>query len=409
MRVLTFGWEFPPSKNGGLGVACYGLTRELLQTGVEVVFVLPKTQDVRGNAKFLFADQERLLTIRHTDTEVTPGTYAQADSLIRSIIGYDKLGNPIIKSRTIIEEAYRFAHQASLIARQEEFDVIHAHDWTSYLAGVAAKIVSGKPLILHVHATSFDQAASEHVDPAIFKIEKECLSLADKVVTVSDYTRNIIVNKHGITPEKVTVVHNGCDVDEPAMLPPTLCELKRQNKKVVLYHGRISIQKGVDYFVRAARRVVDTDPNVVFVISGWGDMRNQIIELVGKMGLSRNVLFAGALWEEDRDRMYQSADLVVMPSVSEPFGLVPLEALQHGTPSIISKQSGVAEVLTHVLKVDFWDTDEMANQILSSLRYPAIRQQMVKEGKCQMKNISWQHAAQKMKQIYRNLLQYVTS
>jgi len=409
MRVLTFGWEFPPSKNGGLGVACYGLTRELLQSGVEVIFVLPKTQEVRGNAKFLFADQERLLKVRHTDTEITPGIYAQADSIIHSIIGYDIHGNPIIKSRSIIEEAHRFAHQASLIAREEEFDVIHAHDWTSYLAGVAAKIVSGKPLILHVHATSFDQAASEHVDPAIFKIEKECLSLADKVITVSEYTRNIVVNKHCITPEKVQVVHNGCDVDEPATLPPTLAELKRQNKKIVLYHGRISIQKGVDYFVRAARKVVDLDSNVIFVISGWGDMKNQIIELVGKMGLSRNVLFAGALWEEDRDRMYQSADLVVMPSVSEPFGLVPLEALQHGTPSIISKQSGVAEVLTHVLKVDFWDTDEMANQILSSLRYPVIRQQMVKEGKCQMKNISWQHAAQKMKQIYQSLLQYVTT
>ena len=406
MRVLTFGWEYPPAKNGGLGVACYGLTRELLQKGVEVIFVLPKTQDTRGDARFLFADHERLVKIRHTDASIQP--YQQASSVVNVIVGYDKKGNPIIKSRTIIEEAHRFAHQASVIAQEEEFDVIHAHDWTSYLAGVAAKIASGKPLILHVHATSFDQAAGENVDPSIYKIEKECFAFADKVVTVSEYTKNIVVQKHYVPAEKVIVVHNGCETNEPERLPPTLTELKRQGKKIVLYHGRISIQKGVDYFVRAARRVVDVDPNVVFVISGAGDMMTQVIEQVGAMGLSENVRFAGALWEEDRDRMYQSADLVVMPSVSEPFGLVPLEALQHGTPSIISKQSGLAEVLTHVLKVDFWDIDEMANQILSSLKYPAIRNQMVQEGKVQMQCMSWGNAAQKIHQIYRSLVQYVT-
>jgi glycogen(starch) synthase len=406
MRVLTFGWEFPPSKNGGLGVACYGLTNELLQKGVEVIFVLPKTQDVRGNARFLFADQERLVKVIHADASIKP--YQQAGSVVNVIVGYKKDGTPIIRSRTILEEAHRFAHQASLIAQTEEFDVIHAHDWTSYLAGVAAKIASGKPLILHVHATSFDQAAGENVDPTIYQIEKECFALADKVVTVSEYTKNIVVNKHHVSAEKVEVVYNGCDTHEPERLSPTLSELKRQGKKIVLYHGRISIQKGVDYFVRAARRVVDVDPNIIFVISGSGDMLTQIIEQVGAMGLSENVRFAGALWEEDRDRMYQSADLVVMPSVSEPFGLVPLEALQHGTPSIITKQSGVAEVLKHALKVDFWDIDEMANQILSSLRYPTIRQQMVQEGKSQLRTMSWKQTAQKVCQIYQNLIQYVT-
>lgn len=407
MRVLTFGWEFPPSKNGGLGVACNGLTRELLQNGVEVIFVLPKTQATQGGARFLFADAERLVKVRHTDVSLQP--YQQGDSIITVIVGYKKDGTPIIRSRTILEEVHRFAHQAALIAEEEEFDVIHAHDWTSYLAGVAAKIASGKPLILHVHATSFDQAGGENVDPSILKVELEGFAMADKIVAVSQYTKNIIVNKHQVPAERVEVVHNGCDVFEPERHPTALAELKRQGKKIVLYHGRISIQKGVDYFVKAARRVVDVDKDVIFVISGWGDMRVQIIELVGAMGLSENVLFAGALWEEDRDRMYQSADLVVMPSVSEPFGLVPLEALQHGTPSVITKQSGAAEVMSHVLKVDFWDTDEMANQILSSLRYPAIRYQMVKEGKEQMKSLSWCHAARKMRLLYQSLVQYVTT
>lgn len=406
MRVLTFGWEYPPAKNGGLGVACFGLTRELLDSGVEVVFVLPKTQETAGNGRFLFADQERLLKVLHTDVTLQP--YLQADSKINTIIGYDKHGKPIVRSRTIIEEAHRFAHQASIIARTEEFDVIHAHDWTSYLAGVAAKIVSGKPLVLHVHATSYDQAASEHVDPAIKKIECESFAMADRVVTVSNYTRGIVINKHRVPEQKVEVVHNGCDTNEPQRLPLVMEELKKQGKKIVLYHGRISIQKGVDHFIRAARRVVDVDPSVVFVVSGSGDMTCQVIELVGSLALSENVRFAGPLWDEERDRMYQSADLVVMPSVSEPFGLVPLEAIQHGTPALITKQSGVSEVLTHALKVDFWDIDEMANQILSSLRYPTIRHQMVQEGRQQLPTMSWKVAAQKVQQIYRNLIQYVT-
>lgn len=407
MKVLTFGWEFPPQKNGGLGVACYGLTKELLNDGIEVIFVLPKTQETSGDARFLFADDERLIKVLRTDVSIKP--YMQGDSTVDVIVGYDSEGKPIIRSRTIIEEAHRFAHQASLIAQTEEFDVIHAHDWSSYLAGVAAKKASGKPLILHVHATSFDQAASNNVDPAIYKIEKECFEMADKVVTVSQFTKNIVVNKHFTPAEKVDVVHNGCDMFETPQLPPTLAELKRQGKKIVLYHGRISIQKGVDHFIRAARRVVDVDNNVVFIISGSGDMLCQIIEQVGAAGLSDNVKFAGALWDEDRDRMYQSADLMVMPSVSEPFGLVPLEALQHGTPSVVTKQSGVAEVLTHALKVDFWDVDEMANQILCSLRYPVVRQQMVNEGREQMRKMSWKVAAQKMQQLYRSLLQYVTT
>jgi len=407
MRVLTFGWEFPPQKNGGLGVACYGLTRELLHNGIEVIFVLPKTQDTTGGARFLFADDERLIKVVHTDVSMKP--YLQGDSTVDVVIGYDSTGKPIIRSRTIIEEAHRFAHQAALIAKSEEFDVIHAHDWTSYLAGVAAKIASGKPLILHVHATSFDQAASANVDPSIYKIEKECFEFADKVVTVSAYTKQIVVEKHHIPADKVEVIHNGCDMHQPPELQPTLFELKKQGKKIVLYHGRISIQKGVDHFIRAARRVVDVDPNVVFVISGSGDMLTQVIDQVGAARLSEHVRFAGALWDEDRDRMYQSADLMVMPSVSEPFGLVPLEALQHGTPSVITKQSGVAEVLTHALKVDFWDVDEMANQILASLRYPAVRQQMVDEGRQQMRGMSWTVAADKVQQLYKSLVQYVTS
>jgi glycogen(starch) synthase len=388
-------------------VACFGLTRELTKEGIDVIFVLPRQQPVIGTPRFVFADLAKRVKLKPVDSALKP--YQGSDSLVYYQDGFDDSGKPIIKCRTVMEEVHRFAHQASLVAQAEEFDIIHAHDWSSYLAGVAAKVASGKPLILHVHATSFDQAASNNVDPAIFQIEKKGFGMADKVVTVSGYTRDLIIEKHGVDPSKVEVVHNGCEQDEFKQFEPGLSGLKAQGYKIVLYHGRITIQKGVDYFVKAARKVIDIEPKTIFVISGWGDMTNQIIEEVGQLGLSKHFIFAGSLWEDERDRMYQTADLVVMPSVSEPFGLVPLEALQQGTASLISKQSGVAEVLKHVLKVDFWDVDEMANQILSALRYPAMRRQIVNEGRYQLSDISWSNAARKIKSLYHSLLQYVTS
>jgi glycosyltransferase involved in cell wall biosynthesis len=402
MKVLTFGWDYPPQTAGGLGIACWGLTRELVKEGVEVIFVLPRSQPVFGGGRFVFADIERMVKLREVHSGIAP--YLGSQSMVEV---FDATGKRKLYSRTLLEEVHAFAHRAAEIAREEDFDIIHAHDWTSYLAGVAAKRASGKPLILHVHATAFDQAASDNIDPEVYKIEREAFAEADCIITVSDYTRRMIVERHGADPAKIDVVHNGCDTHEPQRHEPTLQELKAQGKKIVLYHGRITIQKGVDYFVEAARRVLEVDPNVVFVISGNGDMSAQIMHRVAALGLSKHVIFAGALWYEDRDRMYQSADLVVMPSVSEPFGLVPLEAILHGTPSLISKQSGVSEVISHVLKVDFWDVDEMANKILAALRYPVMRNQMVREGRMEIQRLSWRNVAQKVLALYRRLIQYV--
>jgi glycosyltransferase involved in cell wall biosynthesis len=404
MKVLTFGWDFPPHTTGGLGVACQGLTRELAKEGVEVLFVLPKSQAVQGDSRFIFADVERMVRTREINSSIAP--YLGSQSLLDV---YDEYGVRKLYQNTLLEEVHAFAHKASQIAAEEEFDLIHAHDWTSYLAGVAAKIVSGKPLVLHVHATAFDQAAGDNVDPAVFKIEKEAFAAADRILTVSNFTKQIIVEKHGADPDKVEVVHNGIDSMEPKHHEPTLQELRTQGKRIVLYHGRITIQKGVDYFIKAAQKVIEYDPNVVFVISGKGDMTGQIMQQVGALGLSQHVLFAGALWYEERDQMYQSVDLVVMPSVSEPFGLVPLEAIQHGTPSLISKQSGVSEIITHVLKVDFWDVDDMANKILAALRYPVMHGQLVKEGKREALRLSWHVAAKKVVDVYKRLLEWVTA
>lgn len=398
LRVLTFGWDYPPMRNGGLGVACQGLTEELLEAGVEVIFVLPREQHTTQGPRFRFANT---LPTRVYQVHSSLVPYQNGVGTFEMVLPG---GKRIRFSRSIIEEARRYAEAAFSIAKEEEFDIIHAHDWTSYLAGIAAKSASGKPLILHVHATSFDQAGGVHVDPTIYEIERAAFNEAESIVAISEYTRSIVVERYGVSPDKVTVVHNGIKPYTPPELAPALKELKAHGKKIIFYHGRITIQKGVDYFVRAARKVVDYDPNVIFVISGWGDMEHQIMHLVGSLGLSSNFIFAGALWDEERDRMYQSADLLVMPSVSEPFGLVPLEAMQHGTPTLISKQSGVAEVLTHTLKVDFWDVDEMANKMIAALKYPALHGQLVREGKLELLRITWKRAAQKVIELYHRLL-----
>jgi len=403
MRILTFGWDYPPKRNGGLGVACYGLTRELLNEGVDVVYVLPRRQPVDGDGTFIFADDTPGQTVYEVPVTIEPyqPSYGQ-------VYVTDAYGNKYPTGSTLLDEVQKFAAAAKDIAEREQFDLIHAHDWTSYLAGLAAKAVSGKPLIVHVHATSFDQAASDNVDPAMFAVEQQGFAGADVVVTVSEYTKHILITKHGVDPAKIEVIHNGADTYDPPQHQRTLTSYTDQGYKIVLYHGRITIQKGVDYFVRAAKRVLAVEPKTIFVISGWGDMQQQIIDLVGELGLSEHVIFAGALWEEERDRMYQSADLVVMPSVSEPFGLIPFEALQNGTPTLISKQSGVGEVMPHVLKADFWDIEEIANQIVAALRYPVLNQQLILEGRRTLHFLSWSFVAKKVKRMYERLVQYLT-
>lgn len=404
MRILTFGWDYPPIRNGGLGVACHGLTEELIQAGLEVIFVLPRSQQTLGGCSFRFADTGKG-SVRIRELEFPLLRPYQAGSSFVQFFLSD--GRSVQVNRTIIQEARRYAIEATRIAGEEVFDIIHAHDWTSYLAGLAAQEVSGKPLVLHVHATAYDQSGGGNTDPDIRAIESEAFDKADSIVAISNYTRNVLIDKYNVDQRKIVVVHNGINLCPIKPLTPVLAEYKAQGKKIVFYNGRITIQKGVDYFVRAARRVVDTYPNVVFVISGWGDMEHEIMRLVGSLGLSGHVIFAGALWDDERDRMYQSADLLVMPSVSEPFGLVPLEAIQHGTPVLISKQSGVSEVLAHALKVDFWDVEDMANKIVASFQYPVMHAQLVRESKLELLRITWRHAAQKVVDLYHSLLAWI--
>lgn len=400
MRVLMLGWEFPPHHSGGLGVACLGLSQALVEKGVEVIFVLPKKVDVNHDAiKFIFANVPNI-KIRGVDTALTPYITGGEYKLQRKFMDNDLYGS------TLFEEMYRYAELVRDIAEEETFDVIHAHDWLSYLAGIEAKKVSGKPLILHVHATSFDQAGRGRVDERLYSLEKYCMEQADSVITVSQFTKDTVTNNLGINPNKVRVVHNGVDIISSNNSNPNNCfVLKSSGKKIVLLHGRITIQKGPDYFIRAAKRVLEYDPNVLFVVSGTGDMEYQVIALASELGISENVIFAGALWGEERDCIYQAADLYVMPSVSEPFGIVPLEALLKGdTPVLISKQSGVSEVLKNALKVDFWDIEEMANKIIAVLHHEPLARQLTEYGKNEARGITWAKAADKCIEIYNDLL-----
>lgn len=402
MRVLMFGWDFPPVKNGGLGVACLGLTRALTDKGVEVIFVLPHTQPIESPMRFIFAGNERV-SLRSFLSPLRP--YSSSSS---TLFLPDGKGGGSPYARDLLDEIYRYAQAAYTIGHEEDFDVIHAHDWTAYLAGVAAKEGSGKPLILHVHATAYDQAGGGYVDPEIYTIEHEAFVRADAIVTVSNHTKKVVMREHGVSPSKMVVVHNGSDALPPFPGEPALLHLKAQGKKIVLYHGRITIQKGPDYFIRAAARVLAFDPNVVFVISGWGDMERQIMKEVAELGIADSVIFAGSLWGSERDSMYKAADLLVMPSVSEPFGLVPLEALQNGTPVLISKQSGVGELLSHSLKADFWDIDEMANKILAVLHHPPLGRELVVNGQHESRGITWEKAAEKCVELYRSLSGFAT-
>jgi glycogen(starch) synthase len=299
-------------------------------------------------------------------------------------------------------EVHRYAAVAVDLARSEQFDVVHAHDWMTYPAGIAVSAMSGKPLIVHVHSTEFDRSG-EHVNQVIYDIERMGMHAAHKVVAVSHFTRSIIIGRYGVGGEKVEVVHNGVERNGNGAWALTETGIKK-DEKIVLFLGRITMQKGPEYFLGAAKKVLEVMENVKFVMAGSGDMMHRAVELAAELGIGHKVLFTGFLRGEDVQKIYRMADLFVMPSVSEPFGIVPLEALEHDVPVIISKQSGVSEVLRHALKVDFWDVNEMANKIVAVLKYPPLSMTLRDYGNFEVRKLSWSDSASKCGKIYEETL-----
>ncbi len=403
IKTLIFGWEFPPYNSGGLGVACKGLTYALYSLGVKVIFVLPKKLDIDVDyMKVVFADLASIkcLAINSLLTPyITSHTYTES---------YNALPFSGIYGKNLFDEVNLYCQKAYYIITHEEFDIIHAHDWLTIPAAMLAKKLTGKPLVVHIHATEFDRTGNNGANQLIYEIEKKGMEMADIVIAVSNFTKNKIIHYYGIDPRKIRVVHNA--VEELTQYAGSagffedIYRLKSIGKKIVLYAGRITLQKGPDYFIRAAKKVLDYNQNVTFVVTGTGDMQNKIIELAAELGISSNMIFTGFLRDEELAKIYRAADLYVMPSVSEPFGITTLEAMKSNTPVLISKQSGVAEVIANALKVDFWDVDEMANKINAVLEHRALAETLKENGWHDLEKISWKNSAQAVVNIYKELL-----
>ena len=428
MRVLMFGWEFPPHIAGGLGTACKGIVEGLAHNGVETLFVMPSASgdEDQSCTKIINASDVAVQNVSETvDEFLDKVKFINVDSNIVPYVDPDQYFEAIEEMKrkkttettigfgqkfkfsgkygaNLLEEVSRYAQVGGTIAMQNKdaFDVIHAHDWLTYLAGIAAKELTGKPLVVHVHATSFDRGTDDMVDSRVYAIERRGMEAADKVVAVSELTRNIVINKYGIDPSKVIAVHNAVDFSGRENL-----EIQRGVKdKIVTFLGRITFQKGPEYFIDAAAKVLKRTDNVRFVMAGSGDMMNRAIRQVARLGISDHFHFTGFLRGADVQKMFALSDVYIMPSVSEPFGISPLEAMRSNVPSIISFQSGVAEILKYAFKVNFWDVDAMADDIYALIKYPALADFAAKKGFDEVNALKWDHAAAKLKDIYYSLV-----
>jgi glycogen synthase len=469
MRVLMLGWEFPPFIAGGLGVACYGLTKALDRMGHHVTFILPKPVDRSHSSHVKLLSPATIMNaagsivsaagpgetlydpsgtpiagFQHATFRSVPATFSSpyadfsaAPGSASKIAGIDPallkasagdmtpeeaaesfpVEAPVAPSTPrgfigtgggaghgygmdLIGDSERYARLVVSLTRREEFDVIHAHDWLTYPAGVALSKVTGKPLVVHVHSTEFDRSGS-NVNQRIYDIERLGMHSADRVVAVSQFTKSICVRRYAVAPGKVDVVYNG--VDREANQPAAGAKIESTDK-IVLFLGRITMQKGPEYFIAAAKRVLEKVDDVKFVLAGSGDMALRMIDLAANMGIGHKVLFTGFLRGKDIERVFQMADCYVMPSVSEPFGIAALEAISHDVPVILSKTSGASEVLSHVLKVDFWDIDEMANKIVAVLRHPPLSETLRQHGSFELHRLTWEGAAERCAEAYQRAM-----
>lgn len=388
------GWELPPYNSGGLGEACLGLAKALADKGVRVTFVLPRKVNLRfGFMDLLFADVEE------DGSSVAVEPYLSFSAW---------MNGKKIKIKDMphgyIAGAFEYAKRIEDIARKVSPDVIHCHDWFTFPAGLAAKAASLAPLVTHVHSTEFDRTGGNQPNKIVFDIEKAGLDAADRVIAISNLQKQILTRNYQVSPSKIDVVYNGASFFDREKLPPALEFYKSQGYKIVLFLGRITLMKGPEYFVRAAKRVLEYEKKVIFVVVGSGDMFSQMVNEAADLGIIGNFLFTGFLRGEDKDRIYQTADIYVMPSVSEPFGLTVLEAIGNGTPVLLSKQSGVSEVVSNVLRSDFWDIDEMANKIITSLRFPELLEVLRKESKRELPSIGWDKSASRCLEVYTSLV-----
>jgi glycogen synthase len=429
-RVLMFGWEFPPYVSGGLGTACFGLTKSMVAQNCQILFVVPraeKTSDkddplrlIGGNTVGPLREDELMQKQSPDETfmQIIP-----LDAYLRPYHGvaeyYEEIKrlkksspkqlqelfeNSVIDIKgdygpDLLSEVGRYARLGTRLALRESFDVIHAHDWLTYLAGVEAKRQSGKPLVVHVHATEFDRSGASP-NPAVYDIERYGMDHADRVITVSQRTANTVMQHYNVPVSKIRVVHNGVIKDKSVEKGDVLSPFK---EKTVLFLGRVTMQKGPEFFVDAAVKVLKVLPNVRFVMAGSGDKLTAMIDRIASLRLQDHFHFTGFLRGTDTEKMFALSDLFIMPSVSEPFGITPIEAMKYKVPTIVSKQSGVAEILENTIKVDFWDTDALAKAILLILQDEDVAKKLAVDGYDEVSRITWDKAATKVLSIYDEL------
>jgi glycosyltransferase involved in cell wall biosynthesis len=424
MKILMFGWELPPHISGGLGTACHGLAKGLASfNDIELTFVIPKIygdEIIQGiklvGASDVELSSEILAKLRKSIEKksfkfspditayITPEQFEKILSKHQGSLIKETKNVPPRRSKSsgqygnrLLEEVSWYGEVASEIARIESHDVIHAHDWLTYLAGIEAKKILRKPLVVHVHATEYDRSGANH-NAQIFEIERKGMALADQVITVSDFTRNVVINKYMIDPSKVVTVHNAV---EPVINENIKSKIKKDiDDHIVTFLGRITWQKGPEYFIKAAYKVLQKMNNVRFVMAGSGDLMGNMLKYAARLKIADRFYFTGFLKGDDVFRMYSMSDLFIMPSVSEPFGISALEAIQSNVPVIISKQSGVSEVITHAIKIDFWDIDAIADAIYGILNYSSLAGHLKIKSRKEVKNLSWTDVAARVREIY---------
>jgi glycosyltransferase involved in cell wall biosynthesis len=422
-----FGWEFPPHISGGLGTASYGLTKGMAtMDDLEVIFVVPKAWGDEDQSmvrlvgankvpvsfkKIYYKGTRTAIEKIEVCSKIVPYTdpedfWKQISSEVvghRLFVQTNNSGMVDFSGKydqNLLDEIYKYSIVASVIAEENDFDIIHAHDWLAYPAGIAAMEVSGKPLIIHVHATDFDRSGG-NVNPEVYRIEKRGMDAASKIITVSNLTRDIVINKYNINPDKVETVYNAVEHVE---LTENIVVNKGFDEKVVTFLGRITLQKGPEYFIEAAYKVLKVMDNVRFVMAGSGDMMERMMRRAASLRITDRFHFTGFLKGMDVYTMLAMSDVYIMPSVSEPFGISPLEAMQSNVPVIISKQSGVAEILTHAVKTDFWDIDAMADAIYGILNYPALASMFIRNGKEEVVRLKWDNSARHVRDIYERVI-----
>jgi glycogen(starch) synthase len=414
MRILMFGWEFPPRISGGLGTACFGMTKALAGLGHQITFVLPQVEATSA-APFLnlvsaFGTPFSDAVPEGGETELLPRlTIHPIPALLNPYLNVGRYRDlylsegglfrdaPAVYGINLIAEVIRYGRAAGAVSRRFSFEIIHAHDWMTVPAALLARRISGKPLVLHVHSLEYDRSG-ENVNEEILDIEREGLKQADRLIAVSHRTKKMMVERYQIPPKKISVVHNAVSRNEAQRIYRTE---RTGERKMVLFLGRITFQKGPDYFVEAAARVLNVFPDVTFVMAGAGDMMGRMIERVGELKIGNRFHFTGFLQGEEIERIFSMSDLYIMPSVSEPFGISPLEAMLYDVPVILSRQSGVAEILKHALKVDFWDIRELSAKIIAVLKHPALAGEMAEKAREELRSIRWDTAAERIAELYR--------